>query len=108
RSAAVQLFRRIVRPRLDRESPEPEDRQNRKVTMSTDAQRDAALALHRFGFGPRSGSIAAIAADPRGAVLAELDRPGAGRITHPNLLSRGEEARPAFYFRQELNEARRH
>ena len=38
----------------------------------------AALALHRFGFGPAGDSIAAIAADPRGALLADLDRPGAG------------------------------
>ena len=36
--------------------------------------RGAALALHRFGFGPRPGSIAAIASDPRGALLAELER----------------------------------
>ncbi len=40
----------------------------------------AALALHRFGFGPVGDSIAAIANDPRGAVLADLDRPGAGQI----------------------------
>jgi uncharacterized protein (DUF1800 family) len=37
--------------------------------------RAAALALHRFGFGPRAGSIEAIAADPQDALLAELDRP---------------------------------
>jgi len=35
--------------------------------------REAALALHRFGFGPRAGSITAIASDPRGALLAELE-----------------------------------
>jgi uncharacterized protein (DUF1800 family) len=34
--------------------------------------RGAALALHRFGFGPRPGSIAAIAPDPRAAVLKGL------------------------------------
>ena len=28
--------------------------------------REAALALHRFGFGPHAGSIEAIADDPRG------------------------------------------
>ena len=48
--------------------------------MALDAKA-AAIALHRFGLGPRQGSIAAIAADPRGALLAELDRPGAGQIT---------------------------
>jgi uncharacterized protein (DUF1800 family) len=43
--------------------------------MSTSAKAEAALALHRFGMGPRPGSIAAIEADPRGAVIAELERP---------------------------------
>jgi len=69
--------------------------------MARDPKAEAALALHRFGFGPRIGSIAAIASDPRGAVLSELDRPGAGRIGDPDLLSGGEAARAAFHFRQE-------
>jgi uncharacterized protein (DUF1800 family) len=69
--------------------------------MARDPKAEAALALHRFGFGPRLGSIAAIASDPRGALLAELDRPGAGRITDPDLLASGEAARAAFNFRQE-------
>src|ERR1700719_2557146 len=69
--------------------------------MARDPKAEAALALHRFGFGPRAGSTAAIASDPRGALLAELDRPGAGRITDPDLLSSGEAARAAFDFRQE-------
>ncbi len=42
--------------------------------MSLDAKGVATLALHRFGLGPRAGSIAAIASDPRGALLAELDQ----------------------------------
>jgi uncharacterized protein (DUF1800 family) len=46
--------------------------------MSSSAKAEAALALHRFGMGPRPGSIAAIAADPRGALLGELERPSAG------------------------------
>ena len=69
--------------------------------MARDPKAEAALALHRFGLGPRVGSIAAIASDPRGALLAELDRPGAGRIADPDLLSGGEAARAAFHFRQE-------
>jgi uncharacterized protein (DUF1800 family) len=52
--------------------------------------------LHRFGLGPRPGSIAAIAADPRGALLAELDRPGAGRIDDPRLLTAVQSSRAAF------------
>jgi uncharacterized protein (DUF1800 family) len=69
--------------------------------MARDPKAEAALALHRFGFGPRLGSIGAIASDPRGALLAELDRPGAGRISDPDLLTSGEAARGAFNFRQE-------
>ncbi len=64
--------------------------------MSQDKIREAAFALHRFGLGPRPGSIAAIAADPRGALLAELDRPGAGRIDDPRLLTSAQSARAAF------------
>lgn len=51
--------------------------------MSRPANAEAALALHRFGMGPRPGSIAAIAADPRGALLAELDRTPAGQLAAP-------------------------
>jgi len=69
--------------------------------MARDPKAEAALVLHRFGFGPRAGSIAAIASDPRGALLAELDRSGAGRIGDPDLLTSGEAARAAFNFRQQ-------
>jgi len=34
----------------------------------------AMMALNRFGMGPRPGSILAIASDPRGALLEDLDR----------------------------------
>jgi uncharacterized protein (DUF1800 family) len=60
--------------------------------------REAALALHRFGFGPRPGTIAAIASDPRGAVLAELDKPNAGKISEAGLLSSGAASRMASDF----------
>ncbi|MDA9404622.1 DUF1800 domain-containing protein [Bradyrhizobium sp. CCBAU 45389] len=43
--------------------------------MSNSAKAEAVLALHRFGMGPRPGSIAAMGTDPRGALIAELDRP---------------------------------
>jgi uncharacterized protein (DUF1800 family) len=69
--------------------------------MALDPKTLAATALHRFGFGPRAGSIASVAADPRGAMIAELDRPGAGRIADSDLLTTGEAARSAFDFRQE-------
>ena len=74
--------------------------------MAVDPKMLATIALHRFGFGPRAGSLASVAADPRGAVLAELDRPGAGRIADSNLLTTGEAARTAFDFRQVKKAAR--
>lgn len=75
--------------------------------MALDQKAEAALALHRFGFGPRIGSIASIAGDPRGALLAELDRPGAGRTTDPDLPNSGAAGRAAFGFRQERQAARK-
>jgi uncharacterized protein (DUF1800 family) len=68
--------------------------------MALDPKTEAAIALHRFGFGPRAGSIAAIASDPRGALLAELERPDAGRITAAGLRTSGEAARAVFAFRE--------
>src|SRR5215475_7307628 len=53
--------------------------------MATSANAMAVLALNRFGLGPRLGSIAAIASDPRGALLAELDSRDAGRIAAASL-----------------------
>jgi uncharacterized protein (DUF1800 family) len=55
--------------------------------MSISAKAEAVLALHRFGMGPRPGSVAAIEADPRGALLAELDRPSASEIAAAGLPS---------------------
>jgi len=68
--------------------------------MALDAKGAAALALHRFGMGPRAGSIAAIASDPRGALLAEIDKPGAGQIVNAELLTSGQAARLAYRFNQ--------
>src|SRR6201991_2779509 len=48
--------------------------------MSNSAKAEAVLALHRFGMGPRPGSVAAIGSDPRGALIAELERPSAARV----------------------------
>jgi uncharacterized protein (DUF1800 family) len=70
------------------------------VVMALD-RTGAALALHRFGFGPREGSIAAIAADPRGALLAELERPGVGAIAAADLPGSGAENRAVYEYRAE-------
>src|SRR5437879_9118254 len=48
--------------------------------MSSSAKAEALLALHRFGMGPRPGSVAAIEADPRGALIAELERPSVAEL----------------------------
>ena len=69
--------------------------------MSLDAKGVAALALHRFGLGPRAGSIAAIASDPRGALLAELDKPGIGQIVNAELISSAAGARLNFAYTQQ-------
>ncbi|HEY3642867.1 MAG TPA: DUF1800 family protein [Xanthobacteraceae bacterium] len=74
--------------------------------MALDPQTQAALALHRFGFGPRAEAIARIASDPRGALLAELERPGAGAIGDPDLLTSAEAAQAGRDFRQVRKAAR--
>ena len=70
-------------------------------TMSTDPKYRAALALHRFGLGPKAGLIDAIASDPRGALLAELDKPGVGLVFDANLMPSSKSSMTAFMFRQE-------
>ena len=56
---------------------------------------------HCIGFGPAAGSIAAIADDPRGALLADLERPGAGRVAAAHLPNSAQAARTLFEFRAE-------
>jgi uncharacterized protein (DUF1800 family) len=68
--------------------------------MAVNGPQAAALALHRFGFGPVGDSISAIASDPRGALLADLDRPGAGQIAAV-LPSSAEAARQVSDFQAE-------
>jgi uncharacterized protein (DUF1800 family) len=75
--------------------------------MALDPKAEAALALHRFGVSPRPGSIAAIASDPRGALLADLDRVSAGRISDTDLLSSGPAWRAAFAYQESQRLARR-
>src|SRR5262249_38758196 len=72
-----------------------------EVKTSDERQREAALALHRFGLGPKRNSIAQIASDPRGALIAEIERPRAGRIDNPELISASSAARAAFEARAE-------
>src|SRR5262249_47479331 len=75
--------------------------------MAPDPKAEAALALHRFGVGPRPGSISAIASDPRGALLADLERAGAGRIPDADLLPSGPAWRAAFAYQEAQRVARR-
>ena len=69
--------------------------------MTLDPKATAALALHRFGLGPVRDAIARIADDPRGALLAELDRPGIGQVAAAHLPNSGQAARSLFEFRAE-------
>jgi uncharacterized protein (DUF1800 family) len=69
--------------------------------MARDPKFEAVLALHRFGLGPRAGSITAIAGDPRAALIEELDRADAGRIADPALASSAACARAVFAFQRE-------
>src|SRR5689334_15813316 len=61
--------------------------------MDTSRKAVAVLALNRFGLGAKLGSIAAIAADPRGALLADLERPRAGELAAPGLPGSAEAFR---------------
>src|SRR5262245_30775811 len=74
--------------------------------MALGPKSAAAVALHRFGLGPRSGSVAAIASDAKGALLAELDRPDAARIANPELPTSSAAARAAIAFQQAQRAAR--
>jgi uncharacterized protein (DUF1800 family) len=58
----------------------------------------AALALHRFGFGPTGDAVAAIASDPQGALLADLER---SSLVAASLPSSAEAARAVSEFRAE-------
>jgi len=68
--------------------------------MAVDPKTRAALALHRFGLGPRAGSIADLAADPQAALLAELNT-APPELAGGDLLPSGEAARETFAFQQE-------
>jgi uncharacterized protein (DUF1800 family) len=70
--------------------------------MARDA-RVSAVALHRFGMGPRAGTIEAIASDPQGALIAELVRPGAGLVAAADLPSSGAANRADFEYNAERN-----
>jgi uncharacterized protein (DUF1800 family) len=69
--------------------------------MTLDPKAAAALALHRFGLGPRAGSIAAIASDPRGALLAEIERPNAGLVAGTGFMTSSQASRAAVEYRAE-------
>ncbi|MGN6570450.1 MAG: DUF1800 domain-containing protein [Pseudolabrys sp.] len=73
--------------------------------VPSEPHAQAALALHRFGFGPKPGDIARISSDPRGAILGEL-KAGPRTIDDPALSSSAEDARDTVAFRQEKKRER--
>jgi uncharacterized protein (DUF1800 family) len=106
-SPAVQPSRLSIDTEIRKiDSAERAGRTGKQTGMALDPKMQAALALHRFGLGPKAGSIAAMASDPRGALIADLDRPNAGQIDDPELLTTAEAARAAFDFRQVRKAAR--
>jgi uncharacterized protein (DUF1800 family) len=68
--------------------------------MALDPRAQAALGLHRFGFGPVRGNLDAIASDPRGAILADID-PSRAKAAGEGLPDSGTAARAIFDFRAE-------
>src|SRR3954463_15499982 len=54
--------------------------------MSVTGTASAALALRRFGLGPRPGERGLTASDPQGALLAQLARSDAALLNGPDLL----------------------
>jgi uncharacterized protein (DUF1800 family) len=74
--------------------------------MALDPRTEATFALHRFGFGPRAGAVDKMVADPRGALLAELEQPGAGLIANGDLLTSAEAAEAGRDFRMVRKAAR--
>ncbi|MBS0245272.1 MAG: DUF1800 family protein [Proteobacteria bacterium] len=74
--------------------------------MALDPKSQTATALHRFGLGPKPGALDAFANDPRGALIADLSKPGAGQIVNDDLMTTAEALRAAYDFRQEKKAAR--
>src|SRR4029078_10421934 len=74
--------------------------------MALDSNGKAVLASHRFGLGPRPHSLAAIRTDPKGALLAEIERPGAGRIDPANLPGSADAIRDEGVDRSKRRELR--
>jgi len=72
---------------------------------SSDSRKQAALALHRFGFGPKPGDIDRVGADPRGALIAEL-KAGPRPLDDPALATGAEDARATVAFQQEKKRER--
>ena len=73
--------------------------------MALDPRAQSAIALKRFGLGPKAGAPALT--DVRAALLAELDNPASGQIDNRELMNVGEAARATFAFRQERKAAKR-
>jgi uncharacterized protein (DUF1800 family) len=76
------------------------------ASAGSDATTQAVFALHRFGLGPRAGSLASMGGDPRGALIADISRPRAAQITAPDLPTSAEAARAAFEFREKRRQQR--
>lgn len=63
------------------------------MSINSDDSADAHFAAHRFGFGPRGDTASSIGSDPRGALIAELDRRPTAEISGDDLRPSDEAAR---------------
>src|ERR1700730_15616601 len=76
-------------------------RHEARIMASSEPSNRNVEALHRFGFGPKGGSIERIASDPRSALIAKLDRKGAGLAGAPHLMSSSAARRAVLEFNAE-------
>ncbi len=73
--------------------------------MSTDSSKVAELARFaalRFGFGPRGDLDLPIGSDPRGALIAELDKRASSEISDSELLASGAAVRAVVATKRRL------
>ena len=69
------------------------------MALSPAAAQAALIAFQRFGLGAKPGGPAAIGADPKAALLAEMNTPDVAAISDPSLATYAEAAREGTFDR---------
>lgn len=70
------------------------------MALSPAAAHAALIAFQRFGLGAKPGGPAAIGADPKAALLAEINAPDVAAISDPSLPTYAEAAREGTFTRE--------